>query len=106
MHCNGPLPQVSISYLGTKTSSSSDSLAAIAHFFPPTALTGEGIGGGVISILWKADIVRKTRRQSEGNLQFLLLQLDTLTWGRLPSDKGDKGTILVLFLMVAVLDSA
>lgn len=40
-------------YLGTKTSSSSDSQSATARFFPPAAFTGEGVGGGVISILWK-----------------------------------------------------
>ena len=38
-------------YLGTNTSSSSDSQLAIACFFPPAALTEVGIGGGVISIL-------------------------------------------------------
>ena len=41
-----------ISYLGTKTSSSSDShSAAMARFFPPAAFTGDGVGGGVISML-------------------------------------------------------
>ena len=40
----------SISYLGTNTSSSSDSQSPMARFFP-LALTGDGVGGGVISIL-------------------------------------------------------
>jgi hypothetical protein len=33
--------------------SSSDSLFAIARFFSPAALTGDGVGGGVISGLRK-----------------------------------------------------
>lgn len=42
------------SYLGTKTSSSlSDSETRIALFFPPCLFTGEGVGGGVISMLQK-----------------------------------------------------
>jgi hypothetical protein len=41
----------SVSYLGTKTFSSSDSQSAMARFFPPDAFTGDGVGGGVISIL-------------------------------------------------------
>ena len=40
-------------YLGTKTSSeSSESLTAIARFFPPDPLTGDGVGRGIISTLW------------------------------------------------------
>jgi hypothetical protein len=41
----------SISYLGTNISSSSDSQSPMARFFPPEALTGEEVRGGVISML-------------------------------------------------------
>ena len=40
-------------YLGTKTSSLSDSQTCKARFFPPGLFTGEGVGGGVISMLQK-----------------------------------------------------
>lgn len=44
---------IGISHLGTKTSSLSDSQLAKARFFPPAPFTGDGVGGGVISILWR-----------------------------------------------------
>ena len=42
-----------MSYLGTNASSS-DSQFATARFFP-AALVGDGLGGGVIFILWRKD---------------------------------------------------
>ena len=40
-----------MSYLGTNASSSSDSHLVIARFFPLVAFVGDGVGGGVISVL-------------------------------------------------------
>jgi hypothetical protein len=50
-------------YLGTNTSSSSDSQFAMARFFPLAALVGDGVGGGVVSILWRR--VKKVRRKEK-----------------------------------------
>ena len=50
----------SILYLGMKTSLSSDSQFATAHFFPPADSTLVGVGGGVI-MLWRRHIKESTK---------------------------------------------
>ena len=58
-----------ISYLGTKTSSS-DSQMATARFFPPVALTGDGVGGGVISTLSKQRSKKMQRNSKSRQLTY------------------------------------
>src|ERR1700678_3507311 len=81
-------------YLGTKTSSSSDSQTCITCFFPPGLFTGEGVGGGVISMLQKERKVRKGQRKAKRvKLHFsiiLILILINLSRGMFQSGIRDR----------------